>query len=216
MRERTYILYTSLGPVASRPGSFWAINIYQAFTTRTPLFFMALVISKLSILVQWGILLIAPTSAQSRFPSHCLVHQATDPVLSSASCKSAIDQYSNGHAATLTLFSNQPSSLNGTIQLPWDRVYNDCTLRIELIYAQKVQASISDVLTAADKLDGDCVRDSQYLGGRIFLNEQGLTLSFRPSVEVNWEERFNQSSVTVGQSTDAGSNPILKTVTASA
>lgn len=84
-------------------------------------------------------------------------------------------------------------------------------MKIELIYAQKVQASISDVLAATDKLNNDCVRDPQYLGGRIFLNEQGLTLSLRPSVE-----GFNQSSVTIGQSTNSGSNPNLQTVTGSA
>ena len=170
---------------------------------------------KLSVLVQWGMLLIAPTSAQSRFPSHCLIHQTSDPLLSTASCKSAIDQFSNENPATLALFSNQLSYSNKTVQLPWERTYSDCTLRNELIYAQRVQGSIGEVLTAAEKLNDDCVRDSQYLGGRIFLNEQGLTLSLRPGVDMNWEERFNQSSITVGLSADSGSRPDLFTVTES-
>ena len=210
MRERTYTYILGTCSQAFR------LPIHLgAFTTQTPLFLITMISLKLSLLVQWGMLLFAPTSAQSRFPSHCLVHQTSDPVLSTSSCKSAIDQFSNDHPATLSLFSNQLSDSNGTVQLPWDRTYNDCRLRLELIYAQKVQASISDVLTAADKLNDDCVRDSRYLGGRIFLNEQGLTLSLRPSVEVDWEERFNQSSTTIGQSADSGSSPDLHTITGS-
>ena len=40
-----------------------------------------------------------------------------------------------------------------------------------------------------------------YIGGRMFVDEAGLTVSLRPAGNDDvWEERFNASSVVVGQS----------------
>ena len=100
--------------------------------------------------------------------------------------------------------------------MPWDHVYSDCRLRIELIYAEQVQAQVSDVVAVGEKLKDVCIGDTHYFGGRIFLNEQGLTLSLRPAVEVDWEERFNESSTIVGSAMDSGGGTSLYTVTDSA
>ena len=173
-------------------------------------------IPRISTLVQLATLLVVSTQASTRFPSHCLVRQSSDPSMSSSDCQATIDQFSNEHPSSASIFSNQPSSSNDTILLPWDRTYNGCRLRIELIYAHQVQASTTDIISAGDALDNACVGDPQYLGGRIFLNEQGLTLSLRPSVEVDWEERVNQSSVVAGTSSNTIVTPTLYTVTGTA
>lgn len=178
--------------------------------------FRTVMVPRISTLVQLAMLLVASTQASTPFPSHCLVRESSDSNLSSSDCQAAIDQFSTDHPSSTSTFSNQPSSSNDTILLPWDRTFNGCRLRIDLIYAHQVQASTDDILSAGDTLDNACVADSQYLGGRIFLNEQGLTLSLRPSVEVDWEERFNQSSVVARPSSDTIAGPTLYTVTGTA
>ena len=100
--------------------------------------------------------------------------------------------------------------------LPWDRTYNNCRLRVEVIYAEQTYATTSDVVSAGNKLNTECVADQQYLGGRIFLNEQGLTLSLRPAAEEDWQERFNDSSVIPGSPANSVSSPNLYTVTGTA
>ena len=177
---------------------------------------MAVMTSKLSLILPWTTLFIAFTQAEASFPSHCLVRQANDPVISSSSCQTAVDQFSREHPSYASLFSNQPSSSNGTIVLPWDRTYDDCRFRVELIYADHTYASTNDVVSAGKNLNTECVVDQQYLGGRIFLNDQGLTLSIRPAAEVDWEERFNESSVIPGSSANTLSSSNLYTVTGTA
>ena len=172
--------------------------------------------SRLSRLMKWTALLLVCTQAETIFPSHCLVRQINDPAISSSSCQEAVDQFSNEHPSYSSLFSNQPSSSKDTILLPWDRTYNDCRLRVEVIYADDTYSSTSDVVSAGDKLNTECVLDQQYLGGRIFLNDQGLTLSLRPAAEEDWEERFNESSVIPGSPANTVSSPNLYTVTGTA
>ena len=171
---------------------------------------------RISTLVHLATLLVVSTQVSTPFPSHCLVRQSSDPKISSSDCQTAIDQFLNEHPSSASIFSNQPSSSNDTIMLPWDHTSNGCELRIELIYAHQVQASTDDIILAGDALDNACVGHPEYLGGRIFLNEQGLTLSLRPSVEVAWEERFNQSSVVAGTSSNSIASPTLYTVTGTA
>lgn len=177
---------------------------------------MAVMTSKLSLFVQWTTLLMVCTQAETSFPSHCLVRQATDPAISSSNCQAAVGQFSGEHPSYASLFSNQPSSSNGTTILPWDRTYDDCRLRVEVIYADHTYASSNDVVSAGYKLITECVADQQYLGGRIFLNDQGLTLSLRPAAEVDWEERFNESSIVPGSPVNTISSPDLYTVTGTA
>ena len=167
-------------------------------------------------MVQWTTLFVFCTQAEASFPSHCLVRQANDPAISSSSCQAALNQFSGEHPSYASLFSNQPSSSNGTITLPWDRTYNDCRLRIEVIYADYTYASTGNVVSAGDNLNTQCVADQQYLGGRIFLNDQGLTVSLRPAADADWEERFNESSVIPGSPVNASSGPNLYTVTGTA
>ena len=171
---------------------------------------------RLHIIIHWTALLIFCTPGQTSYPSHCLIRQTNDPVISSSSCQAAVDQFSGQHPSSASLFSNQPSSSNGTMILPWDRTYNDCRLRVEVIYADHTYATTSDVVSAGSKLNTECVADQQYLGGRIFLNEQGLTLSLRPAVEEEWEERFNESSVIPGSPANTISSPNLYTITGTA
>lgn len=178
-------------------------------------------------LVQLAMFLVASTQAsdpvlprypspRDPFPSHCLVRQSSDPNLTSYDCQAAISLFAKEYPSSISTLSNQPSSSNDTGSLPWDRTVDGCRIRVELIYADQVQANTNDILLAGDHLDSACVGDPQYLGGRIFLNEQGLTLSLRPSVECDWEERFNQSSVVVGQSSETIASPTLYTVTGTA
>ena len=171
--------------------------------------------SRLSLIIYWTALLVVCTQAETSFPSHCLIRQTIEPAINSLSCQTAIDQFSGEHPSYASLFSNQASS-NGTIILPWDRTYSDCRLRVEVIYADHTYASTSDVVSAGAKLNRECVADQQYLGGRIFLNDQGLTLSLRPAAEEGWEERFNESSIIPGSPTNTISSPNLYTITGTA
>ena len=86
----------------------------------------------------------------------------------------------------------------------------DCRLRIEMLYAQEVNQSVHDVWAQGQILIQDCVFQAEYVGGRIFVDDAGLTISLRPvGDDGDWEERFNSSSVVVGQS--GRSNPAVGT-----
>ena len=136
----------------------------------------------------------------SSFPAHCLPRIDSDPSLDPQSCAIALNEFDseNGNLSNFTQNPSQP----GTVQLPWDRTYNDCRLRVEMLYANEAEQSVHDVWAQGMTLLSNCVSHSNYVGGRIFVNPAGLTLSLRPVGNDNgWEERFNTSSVVMGQST---------------
>lgn len=85
--------------------------------------------------------------------------------------------------------------------LPTDLTHDGCRLRIEILYAKQVQQNVDDIWAQGIKLIDDCLKKGEYLGGRIFVNPAGLTVSLRPAGDDNgWEERFNAGSVVVGGS----------------
>jgi len=89
-----------------------------------------------------------------------------------------------------------------------------CRLRIELLYAREVIQSVQDVWTQGVALDTKCVVDGGFLGGRVFVNGEGLVVSLRPEGDEEWEGRFNGSSVVVGGGGEGGGDKGLVEVTA--
>lgn len=89
-----------------------------------------------------------------------------------------------------------------------------CRLRIELLYASAVNQSAHDVWAQGIALDTKCVVDGGFVGGRIFVNAEGLTVSLRPAGDDGgWEGRFNDSSVVVGGSGEGGGGAGLVEIT---
>lgn len=136
---------------------------------------------------------------ESWFPGHCLPRIASDPALDPQSCAIALNEFDSDNHNDTGLFTNILRG-PGTLQLPRDRTYQDCRLRIELLYANEVAESVHDVWAQGDVLNHDCVFPAGYIGGRIFVNSAGLMVTLLPAGDNGeWEERFNTSSITVGQ-----------------
>lgn len=89
-----------------------------------------------------------------------------------------------------------------------------CRLRIELLYASSITQSVQDVWAQGVALDTKCVVDGGFVGGRVFVNGEGLVVSLSPEGDGGWEGRFNGSSVVVGGSGVGGGDKGLVEVTA--
>ncbi|KAL8818039.1 MAG: hypothetical protein Q9223_003243 [Gallowayella weberi] len=133
--------------------------------------------------------------APSSFPSHCLPRIDSDPPLDAQNCAIALNEFSS-EFHELSLFTNTASE-PGTVHLPYDRVHNDCRLRVEKIYRSKANVSVNDVWAQGIRLDRDCVSGEEFSGGRIFVDASaGLTVSLRPEGQgKEWEERFAAGNV---------------------
>ncbi|KAL8801691.1 MAG: hypothetical protein Q9182_004285 [Xanthomendoza sp. 2 TL-2023] len=161
---------------------------------------------------------ISLTIAQSpsSFPSHCLPKIDSDPPLDAQNCAIALNDFSS-EFHDLSLFTNTANE-PGTVHLPYDRVHNDCRLRVEMIYRHEASVSVNDVWAQGIKLDRDCVSGEGFSGGRIFVDAPaGLTVSLRPEGQKReWEERFAAGNVLPDKAAKGeGSKGLVQTTTGS-
>ncbi|KAL8647245.1 MAG: hypothetical protein Q9226_006510, partial [Calogaya cf. arnoldii] len=159
---------------------------------------------------------LSPLVAQSTssFPAHCLPRREGDPVLDQNACAKALNYFSSDHYG-LFLFTNNEKPEAGTIKLPWERTDRGCRVRVEMLYANESEEPVHDVWDQGMTLNSKCVIHSDSIGGRIFVNEAGLTVSVRPGGDDHdWEERFNKDSVVAGSDVDSDVGASLGQITA--
>lgn len=186
------------------------------FAIESPLTIMPIHTSLLALLILAVPLSTVLAQSPSAFPPHCLPRISSNPYLDPQSCAIAINHFESDNQNTTGVMTTEAAA-PGEVQLPWDRTNRNCRLRVELLYANKVEQSTHNVWSQGNRLNTECMIKANFVGGMIIVDDAGLAVSFRPAGDDNgWEGRFGAESVVVDAGSTSIQNPGLTEVTGSA
>lgn len=84
-----------------------------------------------------------------------------------------------------------------------------------MFYDNEMEQTVHDVWDQGMTLNSNSIIHGDSVGGRIFVNEAGLTVSLIPAGDDHgWEEKFNEGSVVVVSSSESGLAAGLNQITA--